>query len=199
VSDADAAKRAKALEAVLAELQQWGVDRFSIEGAAHRSSLSTDYFRQTWDSERQLIIDALSSYSEMMVVPPDTGSLQGDLTELALSLAAYLNEPVGRRIARMLVVDPKSQAVDSDTRLAFWSLRREAIEVIFERAAERQELRGDVRSVVALQLLTSPLHTFALYSNAPVDPGYCRVVADLVTRAISRDPGSLLVEQPAVG
>ncbi|AFM15953.1 transcriptional regulator, TetR family [Mycolicibacterium chubuense NBB4] len=184
MSDGDAAQRAKALDAALAELQQWGVDRFSIEGVAHRSQLSPDYLRRTWDSERQLILDALLSYSEAMITTPDTGSLRGDLTELALSLAAYLNNPVGRRIARMLVVDSKSQAIDSETRYTFWSLRRDTIDVIFRRAAQRKELRSDVRPTVALQLLTSPLHTFALYTNDPVDPDHCRAVADLVTRAI---------------
>ncbi|BBX18361.1 TetR-like C-terminal domain-containing protein [Mycolicibacterium duvalii] len=181
----DAVAREKALDAALAELQQWGVDRFSIQGVALRTGLDPDFLHAQWDGEQQLIIDALSSYSQMMITPPDTGSLHGDLTELALALAGYLNEPVGRRIARMLVIDSKSLVVDSDTRIAFYATRREVIEVIFRRAADRGELRDDVKPIVALQLLTSPLHTFALYRDAPVDPAYCRAVADLVTRAIA--------------
>lgn len=180
-----ASAREQALEAALAELQQWGVDRFSIQGVAHRSRLDPAFLRTQWDTEQQLIIDALASYSELMISAPDTGSLHGDLTALALSLANYLNEPVGRRIARMLVVDSKSLAVDCDTRVTFYSMRREVIEVIFRRAADRGELRGDVKPIVALQLLTSPLHTFALYRDTPVDPAYCRAVADLVARAIT--------------
>ena len=185
MTDVDAAMRTQALDAALAELQQWGVDRFSIEGVAHRSHLDRGYLLQTWENKGQLIIDALLSYSDMMITAPDTGSLHGDLHELALSLAAYLNETVGRRIVRMLVVDSKSYTVDSETRLLFWSLRREVIETICRRATERSELRRDVNPMLALQLLTSPLHTFALYSDAPIDPGYCRAVADLVTRAVS--------------
>lgn len=183
MSDDDAHDRA--LDAALEELQQWGVERFSVEGVAHRGHLDTAYLREHWGSESGLIVEALASYSQRMISPPDTGSLHGDLTELALSLANYLNDPVGRRIARMFVIDSKTQAADVRTRVAFYSMRREVIEVMFRRAAERGELRDDVKPVVALQLLTSPLHTFALYRDGPVDPAYCRMVADLVTRAIS--------------
>lgn len=185
MSETDAAMRAVALDAALAELQQWGMDRFSIEGVAQRSRLDRDYIHQTWGNKRDLILDALLSYNEMMTTAPDTGTLRGDLTELALAMGAYLNQPVGRRIVRMMVVDSKSYTVDIESRVAFWSLRREVIETVFDRAGRRGELRPDVRPVIALQLLTSPLHTFALFSNDDVDPGYCRAIADLVTRAVS--------------
>lgn len=184
MSETDASQRAAALEAALAEVQQWGVERFRIEGVAHRARLSPEYVRQTWGNEEELIAEALLSYSEAMMTLPDTGSLHGDLTELALALAAYLNEPVGRRISRMLVIDSKSQDIDVGTRGRFWTVRREMVEGIFRRAAERGELRPDVKPIVALQLLTSPLHTFALYSNDPIGADYCRTVAELVTRAI---------------
>ena len=187
MSEIDGAQRAAALEAALAELQQWGVERFRLEGVAHRARVSPEYLRQTWASEEELIAEALLSYSDAMMALPDTGSLQSDLTELALALAAYLNEPVGRRISRMLVIDSKSQDIDMGTRGRFWSVRREMVERIFRRAAERGELRADVKPIVALQLLTSPLHTFALYSNDPIGADYCRTIAELVTRAIRAD------------
>lgn len=186
MSDVDASQRATAIEAALAELQQWGVDRFSIEGVAQRSRLDADYLHEQWASERQLIIDALLSYSDTIISVPDTGSLQGDLTELALAIATYVNQPMGRRIARMMVVDTKSHTADYRTRSQFWTMRTEAIEVIFSRAAQRGELRDDVKPSIALQLLTCPLHTFALYSDRSVDPGYCREIAALVTRAVQR-------------
>lgn len=76
----EAVAREKALDAALAELQQWGVDRFSIQGVALRTGLDPDFLHAQWNGEQQLIIDALSSYSHMMITPPDTGSLHGDLT-----------------------------------------------------------------------------------------------------------------------
>ncbi|BBY73131.1 hypothetical protein MPRF_00300 [Mycolicibacterium parafortuitum] len=184
MSDTDGSQRAAAIEAALEEVQHWGVDRFRLEGVALRAKLSPDYLRQTWGNEEELIAEALMSYSRTMIELPDTGSLHGDLTALALALADYLNEPMGRRISRMLVIDSRSQAVDPSTRSRFWSVRREMVETIFRRAAERGELRDDVKPVFALQLLTSPLHTYALYSNDTIGPDYCRIIANLVTRAV---------------
>jgi len=180
-------QRTAAIEAALAEVQQWGVDRFRIEGVAHRARLSPEYLRQTWRSEHELIAEALLSYSEAAMDLPDTGTLHGDLTGLALALAAYLNEPVGRRISRMMVIDSKSEAVDPTTRSHFWTIRREMVEGMFKRAAARGELRDDVKPIVALQLLTSPLHTFALYSNDTIGEDYCRTIATLVARAICKN------------
>jgi hypothetical protein len=166
--------RSTALEAALAELQQWGVDRFALEGVAHRSQLAPEYIRNMWES----------GYGETMIKVPDSDSLHGDLTELALALGEYLNEPVGRRLARMMVIDSKSLAVDAEIRVQFWLLRRKVIDDIFDRAARRGELRNDVKPLLTLQMLTSPLHTMALYTDLELEPSFCRAVADMVTRAI---------------
>lgn len=180
----DASMRRTALDAAIAELQQWGIDRFTLEGVAHRSEVGLEYLRTTWESERQLILDALRVYSEAMIAPSDTGSLHGDITELALCLGRYLNEPIGRRLARMMVIDSKSLAVDAEIRVQFWFLRRKVIDDICDRAAHRGELRNDVKRLLTLQMLTSPLHTMALYTDLELEPSFCRAVADMVTRAI---------------
>ena len=184
VSETDATMRSAALDGALAEMQQWGVDRFSFEGVAHRSHLPTDYLRQTWVSERQLIIDTVNSYSETLTALRYTGSLHGDLTALALSLGTLLNDPVGRRITRMFVIDCKSMAVDSETRVQYWRSRRKTIDDIFARAAARGELRRDADPLITLQLLMSPLHTVALFTDLPVTPNYCRAIADMVACAV---------------
>ena len=178
--------RAAALDAVLDELQQWGVDRFSVEGAAHRAQLETDFFRQTWGSERQLIVDALLNYTREITEIPDTGSLHGDLSALTHCIARYLNDPVGRRIARMMVIDSKSYEVDVETRTQFWSARQQPVHEILRRAHARGELSEDVNPTVVMQLVSAPLHTIALYSDRPATHDYCQAVADMVTRALIR-------------
>ena len=178
--------REAALDAALDELQQWGVDRFSIEGAANRAQLTPDFFRQNWGSERQLIVDALLNYTREITEMPDTGSLHGDLSALTHCIARYLNDPVGRRIARMMVVDSKSYEVDVETRAQFWATRQQAVNEILRRAEARGELRDDVRPTVVMQLVSSPLHTLALYSDRPATHDYCQAVADLVARAVTR-------------
>ncbi|MBX7455905.1 TetR/AcrR family transcriptional regulator C-terminal ligand-binding domain-containing protein [Mycolicibacterium sp. 3033] len=187
MSDSDAAFRTVALDAALAELQQWGVDRFSIEGVAHRSELDADLIRRSWHRPQDLIVDALLSSISITIGTPDTGSLAADLGELAESVGVYLNDPVGRRIVRMLVIDSKSHTVDDEARQLLWRRHLEMMETIVERATVRGEYRPEVRPITVLQLLISPLQTCALYTSGQVEPDYCRAVADLVTRAVSTD------------
>lgn len=185
MTNSDAAIRAVALDAALTELQQWGVDRFSIEGVAHRCGVAPEQIGQLWHSPRDLVVDALTSSTSSAIRTPDTGSLAEDLTELAESVGHYLNEQVGRRIARMLVIDSKSHTVDDETRHLFWHHHLPVMETILARATRRGEIHLEFRAIHVLQLLTAPLQTCALYSSAPVEPGYCRAIADLVTRAVS--------------
>ncbi|MEH3142854.1 MAG: TetR-like C-terminal domain-containing protein [Mycobacterium kyogaense] len=184
MGDNDAAVRAVALDAALMELQQWGVDRFSIEGVAHRCDLDPDLIRRSWSSSQDLMVDALLSSTSVTIGTPDTGSLAGDLRELAESVGAYLNDAVGRRIVRMLVIDSKSHTVDDETRRLLWRRHLEMMETIVERATARGEVRTEVRPITVLQLLVSPLQTCALYTSGAVAPDYCHTIADLVTRAI---------------
>lgn len=185
MTDSDATVRAAVLDAALTELQQWGVDRFSIEGVAHRSDLDANLIRQSWERPQDLIFDALVTSGPAMIDNPDTGSFAGDLRALAEAARAYLNDPVGRRIVRMLVIDGKSHTVDDETRRMFWNRHLGAMDSIVARAITRDQIRPGIRSDTVLQLLIAPLQTFALYNTAPLGRDYCRTVADLVVRAVS--------------
>ena len=75
--------------------------------------------------------------------------------------------------------------VDADTRMQFWEIRQKVIEEVLERAAERGEVLSDVKPVFVMHLLTSPLNAVALYTDQPLEPGFCRMIARMVTRAVS--------------
>ena len=76
--------------------------------------------------------------------------------------------------------------VDVETRAQFWATRQQAVNEILRRAEARGELRDDVRPTVVMQLVSSPLHTLALYSDRPATHDYCQAIADLVARAVTR-------------
>ena len=75
---------------------------------------------------------------------------------------------------------------DGAPQVRFWANRLSKLESIFGDAAERGELRPDAKVFVAIQMLMSPLHTYALYTDVEIAPEYCRVVAEMVARAIGR-------------
>ncbi|TRW79841.1 TetR family transcriptional regulator [Mycolicibacterium sp. 018/SC-01/001] len=187
MDDSDAAIRAVAVGAALEELRQWGVDRFSIEGVVQRCDLDAELVGRFWPSPHDLIAEALLSSASATIRTPDTGSLARDLDELADSMRTYLNDPDGRRIARMLVIDSKSHTVDQESRRLIWRRHLDMVTTILDRASARGEVRPGVEPVSVMELLSGPLKSCALYSNEPIAPDYCRSIADMVTRAVSAD------------
>jgi AcrR family transcriptional regulator len=185
LTDADCRLREVIVAAALDELQVWGIERFSIEAVAGRAQVKPGTVYQHWDSKDKLIVDALVDHCEDIVLIPDTGSLLGDLTGHLQSLARYFNTQIGRSLLRTSVIDAKNWA-PIKVRNHFWKIRVNAVRVIFDRAAARNELRQPIDPNIALQLLTGPLFLRGLYSNDPIDTTqFCATIADLVWRAVA--------------
>lgn len=178
--------RTQIVGAALHELQLWGIERFSVEAVAARADIDIAAIHQRWRSKQALMVEALVEHCNQIVVIPDSGSLHNDLRAHVSSLAHYFNTPLGRSLLRNSVIDAKN-AAPGDTRDGFWKMRVDAVRVIFDRAALRDELIDDVDVNIALQLLTGPVFLRGLYSNEPIDTAsLCDTVTDLVCRAIGK-------------
>ncbi len=116
----------------------------------------------------------------------DTGSLRGDLLALARTIAADVNTPVGRTFHRVMVMDSRGHH-DGETRMMFWQRRFAVIRSVVDRARERGELREGVQTVAAIQIVTAPLYVRSLYTEDPVDDGYCVAIADLAWHALRKE------------
>lgn len=177
--------RARVIPAVLDELARWGVERFSVEALAERHHLDASVIYQHWGDRQRLIVDAALGDIEALRSELDTGSLRTDLLALARSVAANLNTPPGRTFLRALVMDGRAHH-DNGTRMMFWQERFAVVRCVVDRAAERGELREDVDTLAAIQIVLAPLNIRGLYSEVPIDDQYCVAVADLAWHALAR-------------
>jgi AcrR family transcriptional regulator len=177
--------RAQVMPAVLDELARWGVERFSIEALAERHQLDAAMVYRYWGDRRQLIVDAALADVESINWTIDTGSLRGDLQELARKVTDRINSEVGRTMLRALVMDRRGYH-DEATRQRFWRTHFGAVRSIVDRARERGELREDVNTLAAVQIVLAPLNIRALYSDIPVDDNYCVAIADMAWHALVR-------------
>ena len=57
---------------------------------------------------------------------------------------------------------------------------------MFDRAAERREIRDGVDMIAAMQLVLAPINVRALYTKDPIEESYCDAIADLAWHAIAR-------------
>ena len=171
--------------AVLDELQQWGVDRFSVEALAGRCGIDPEVVYRYWGDRDRVLLDALFSYSDSFIVVPDTGSLRDDLRGLMLSVARYLNTDFGRTVLRSVLPHSEGYLPD-EVRLVFWTRRMRDARVVFERAVARGEMKdGDVTAMAALANLMSPVHVRALYIPGPIDDEFCIAMSDMTWRALT--------------
>lgn len=177
--------RRAVLTAAYEELTRWGLERFDVPTMCARNKIDEAVVTRYWGDGRRLALDTLLYWSDDLLTPADTGSLRTDLQALAAAVARQVNSGAGRSLLRAMVVDDRA-AFPDDTRMAFWLRRFTAIRTVFDRAAERGEIRDGVDMIVAMQLVLAPINVRALYTKDPIEDGYCNTIADLVWHAIAQ-------------
>jgi AcrR family transcriptional regulator len=177
--------RARVMTAVLEELARWGVERFSVEAMAERHRLDVAMIYSYWGDRQRLIVDAALADVERLISAEDTGSLRGDLVALARSVADRINTDAGRTLLRSLAMGRLGYH-DEETRSKFWRAHFALVRAVIDRARERGELREDVDTLAAVQIVLAPLNIRALYSDLAVDDAYCVTIADMAWHALAR-------------
>jgi AcrR family transcriptional regulator len=177
--------RARVMPAVVDELARWGVERFSVEALAERHHLDATMIYRYWGDRQRLIVDAAIADVEAMGSVADTGSLRGDLFALSRVMTDRLNTEVGRTMVRAVMMDRPGRH-DEETRAMFWAARFDVVRVVVDRARERGELRDGVNTLAAVLVVLAPLNIRALFSDEPIDDGYCAAIADMAWHALVR-------------
>jgi AcrR family transcriptional regulator len=176
--------RRTVLAAAYDELTRWGLERFDIPTMCARHKVDEALVTRYWGDGRKLALDALVYWSDDILAPADTGSLRTDLRALAAAVARQVNTETGRSLLRAMVVDDRAAFAD-DTRMEFWLRRFAGIRMVFDRAAERGEIRDGIDMIAAMQLVLAPINVRALYTKDPIEESYCDVIADLAWHAIA--------------
>ncbi|HTY34497.1 TetR-like C-terminal domain-containing protein [Mycobacterium sp.] len=173
------------MPAVIDELARWGVERFSVEAMAERHRLDAAMIYRYWGDRQRLIVDAAIADVETVSSVADTGSLRGDLFALSRALTDRLNTDVGRTMVRAVMMDRPGHH-DEETRAIFWAARFNVVRAVVDRARERGELRDGVNTLAAVLVVLAPLNIRAIFSDEPIDDGYCAAIADMAWHALVR-------------
>ncbi|MGH3562522.1 MAG: TetR/AcrR family transcriptional regulator [Mycobacterium sp.] len=177
--------RAAVLEATLAELVEHGVEGVSIAAVAARAGVHETSVYRRWRTRKDLIVDALLDRSAAEIPTPDTGSVRGDLIELARRVSMYLSLPLGRALVRMgaLTVEDESLAqVWAD----FIASRLAAMRVVVDRAIDRGELPGGTNARLVLEMLVAPLHVRTILTGEPLPETLPEQLVDVLLEGLRR-------------
>jgi AcrR family transcriptional regulator len=139
---------ANVMSATIAEMARVGTERLSIEEVAARAAVNKTTIYRRWPTPQVLAREALMTASEASACGPDTGSLRGDLAELAREFRRVTTSPDMQTLIRMRFAGP--------TRGSFATLMSELQEKKHERSKtilRRAVTRGELPRGTDIELL----------------------------------------------
>ncbi|MEU6300501.1 TetR/AcrR family transcriptional regulator [Streptomyces erythrochromogenes] len=161
--------RAQVLAAVGELLMAGGYDGLTVETVAERAGVHRTTVYRRWRDVGGLLADVLDAASDDAWSPPDTGSLEGDLTALNQEVYQALAGG-GPSLTTALIAAGFRSAEAAGALTRFWEDRYARCAVVVTRAAERGELPGPADTRALLVAATAPLyHELLLLRTAP-DP-----------------------------
>jgi AcrR family transcriptional regulator len=161
--------REAVLAAVLHELNANGYAGLSVEALASRAGVNKTTIYRRWPTLDDLMVDALTTWSEDAIPISDTGSVETDLLALGRELADQLNGGVGRQIAAVvLTAGLRSPQLREATRRFFDQQAVRATPHV-ARAIDRGELPANTDINALLSTFRAPLFYRMVTTGDPID------------------------------
>jgi AcrR family transcriptional regulator len=168
------------LAATIDELAHRGYGALSFDAIAARAGVSRTTVYRRWPTKNDLVRAALLRIAEQETQQaPDTGSLRGDLVEMARRrLAASLAERDAglTRVLMAEVADPAVAALARMVRARF----QEPLVVAVERAIARGELPRGTDPRLVFEPVMATFHLKAIVFRDELEPGFVERVVDVV-------------------
>jgi AcrR family transcriptional regulator len=176
----DAERTAEILQATLAELQESGYDRMTMDAVARRAGASKATLYRHWAHKSELVVAAIQHMrGDADVQLPDTGSLRDDL----LALLRATQQHAGRDQLCVMRGMVSACGTDPDLARAFHEQVVEAKRNGAAQIIKRAQRRGEVSEAADIDLLvdTAPAMLIFRHLLTPYD-----VDDDYLVRLVDR-------------
>lgn len=146
------ARETELLSVTLSLLQQHGYERLTVDqvAATARASKATMYRR--WPTKAELVLAAVIDGISQVSVAPETGTLRGDLLEIADTVCAQAQEHAATMRA-VLAETTRDAALGDVLQREFFDQRRKVIAHVMQEAIDRGEVRAEAVNHDLLDLL----------------------------------------------
>jgi AcrR family transcriptional regulator len=174
------------LEVTLRLLQEHGYDRLTVDAVATAAKASKATVYRRWPSKAELVLAAFIEGVRQSAVPPETGTLRGDL----LRLGELVCDQAGRHAATMravLVEISRNPALNDVMQRHFISQRHELIQFVLRQAVDRGEIGSASINDEVWDLLPGYLVFRAVIANrAPTDHTVQVLVDEVLLPSLTR-------------
>jgi AcrR family transcriptional regulator len=182
-------REAELLAVTLRLLQEHGYDRLTVDAVANaaRASKATVYRR--WPSKAELVLAAFIEGVRQVAVPPDTGTLRGDLLRLG-ELVCQEAHQLASTIRAVLVEVSRNPALNDVMQHQFIDQRKALIRHVLQQAVDRGEIAEAAITDELWDLLPGYLIFRSIIPNRPPTRHTVQVlVDDVIIPALTRSSG----------
>ncbi len=160
------AREAEILAVTLRLLQEHGYDQLTVEAVAGaaRASKATVYRR--WPSKAELVLAAFIEGVRQVAVPPNTGTLRGDLLRLGETVCQE-GAQLASTIRAVMVEVSRHPALNDALQRQFLQQRKALIQHVLHQAVDRGEIRADAITEELWDLLPGYLIFRAIIPGRP--------------------------------
>ncbi|BBX72687.1 TetR family transcriptional regulator [Mycobacterium shinjukuense] len=182
-------REAELLDVTLRLLQQHGYDGLTVDAVATTAKASKATVYRRWPSKAELVLAAFIEGIRQVAVPPETGSLRGDLLRLGELVCAQARQHASTMRA-VLVEVSRNPALDDVMQHQFVEQRKAVIQHILRQAVDRGEIADGAISDELWDLLPGYLLFRSVMANRPPTEHTVRaLVDDVLIPSLSRPIG----------
>ena len=160
-------------------LQEHGYDRLTVDAVAAmaRASKATVYRR--WPSKAELVLAAFIEGVRQVAVPPETGTLRGDLLHMG-EVVCQQGQQHASTIRAVLVEVSRSPALNDVMQRQFVEQRKALMDHILQQAVDRGEINRTAMSDELWDLLPHYLIFRSIFPGRPPTPHTVQALVDEV-------------------
>jgi AcrR family transcriptional regulator len=170
-------REAELLAVTLRLLQEHGYDGLTVDAVAStaRASKATVYRR--WPSKAELVLAAFIEGIRQVAVPPDTGTLRGDLLHLGEIICQQARQQAST-IRAVLVEVSRHSALSDAMQHQFVDQRKALIQHLLQQAVDRGEIAEAAIDDELWDLLPGYLIFRSIIPDRPPTRGTVQVLVD---------------------
>jgi AcrR family transcriptional regulator len=175
------------LEAALELLADGGSEALTIEAVAARADVARTTVYRRWHAKDELVLAVLDDVAARLMPAPNLGDTRADLIAIVDTAVRVLTSTtIGRLMAALVSELPRNTALAQAFRRRLVDVRRREVRAVLERGLERGELRADVDTDAAPDLLIGPVYYRVLLTGQPPGRRYAERVVDAFLRGAAR-------------
>jgi AcrR family transcriptional regulator len=172
--------------AILRLLAEVGYGALTMDSVAAEAGVGKATIYRRWRTKEDLIVDTIADLNWVEALPPDTGSLEGDLRSLLHSLVALLSSETGLATMSLLSTVPRHPSLAQAFRDGPHPVWRDAFADVWARAEQRGEVRPGMSGSTLAETTTALLVQRRLLTDRPVDNAYADEVLETVVLPLVR-------------